>query len=332
MADELLAEFVNESREHLATIEADLLTIEEGGADIDEELVNKVFRAAHSIKGAAGFFGLTKVKELSHRAETVLDMLRSRHDGPQRGDHQRPARCLRPLRDMINERRPQRGRGHHAISSSASPGWRRRTCRRRRRRRCTPPSPCTPRRTGRADVPLPEVDFERARRAKRFVYAVDYDLIHDIERKGKNVLQVFRDLEATGEILDCALDLDAAGTLDDDTVGNRLPLRLVFSTVLEPDVLRTVVEMSGDGIALLFDPRKAAAAPCRAAVAGSRRRRIEPVAAPARAAASGRRPAPAAGRAPRRLRARLAAAARPAAPSRSAPRTRCASTSACSSR
>ena len=33
--DELLGEFINESREHLTTIEADLLAIEEGGAQID---------------------------------------------------------------------------------------------------------------------------------------------------------------------------------------------------------------------------------------------------------------------------------------------------------
>ena len=66
-----------EAREHLATIEADLLAIEEGGANIDRELVNKVFRAAHSIKGASSFFGLNKVKELAHKPETVLDMLRS---------------------------------------------------------------------------------------------------------------------------------------------------------------------------------------------------------------------------------------------------------------
>lgn len=78
MDDDLLNDFINESREHLATIEADLLTIEEGGADINEQLVNKVFRAAHSIKGGGGFFGLSKVKELAHRAETVLDLLRSR--------------------------------------------------------------------------------------------------------------------------------------------------------------------------------------------------------------------------------------------------------------
>lgn len=41
--DELLGEFINESREHLTTIEADLLAIEERGANIDAELVNTVF-------------------------------------------------------------------------------------------------------------------------------------------------------------------------------------------------------------------------------------------------------------------------------------------------
>ena len=102
MADELLAEFINESREHLATIEADLLTIEEGGADIDEDLVNKVFRAAHSIKGASGFLGLTKVKELSHRAETVLDMLRSRTMVPNAEITNVLLMSFDCLRDMIN--------------------------------------------------------------------------------------------------------------------------------------------------------------------------------------------------------------------------------------
>ena len=58
--DESLREYLAECREHLATIETDLLEIEHGGAEIDEQLVNRVFRAAHSIKGGAGFFDLAK--------------------------------------------------------------------------------------------------------------------------------------------------------------------------------------------------------------------------------------------------------------------------------
>ncbi len=76
--DEILQGFIEESLEHLADIENDLLAIEEGGANIDEQLVNKVFRAAHSIKGGAGFMGLTVIQDLSHSAENVLGMIRSK--------------------------------------------------------------------------------------------------------------------------------------------------------------------------------------------------------------------------------------------------------------
>ena len=76
--DEILQGFIEESLEHLADIETDLLAIEDGGANIDEDLVNKVFRAAHSIKGGAGFMGLTKIQELSHHMENVLGLIRSK--------------------------------------------------------------------------------------------------------------------------------------------------------------------------------------------------------------------------------------------------------------
>jgi two-component system chemotaxis sensor kinase CheA len=76
--DEILQGFIEESLEHLADIENDLLAIEESGSNIDEDLVNKVFRAAHSIKGGAGFMGLIAIQELSHASENVLGMIRSK--------------------------------------------------------------------------------------------------------------------------------------------------------------------------------------------------------------------------------------------------------------
>lgn len=74
----LLADFVVEANEGLAEIETDLLAIEERGADIDVDLVNKVFRAIHSIKGAAGFLALEAIGALSHSMENVLSLVRSR--------------------------------------------------------------------------------------------------------------------------------------------------------------------------------------------------------------------------------------------------------------
>ena len=78
----LIQDYLAECREHLATIETDLLAIEQGGADIDEQLVNRVFRAAHSIKGGAGFFDLAKIRELAHKTENALDLIRSRQMAP----------------------------------------------------------------------------------------------------------------------------------------------------------------------------------------------------------------------------------------------------------
>lgn len=75
--DELLGEFVVESNEHLADVENQFLAIEEMGENVDVDLVNNVFRAIHSIKGAAGFLGMTKVNDLAHSLENVLNMMRN---------------------------------------------------------------------------------------------------------------------------------------------------------------------------------------------------------------------------------------------------------------
>ena len=53
---DLIQEFVEESLEHLKNIEEDIIIIEQGSAD--NELINRVFREVHYIKGGASFLGL----------------------------------------------------------------------------------------------------------------------------------------------------------------------------------------------------------------------------------------------------------------------------------
>ncbi len=71
----LIAEFVAESLEHLEAIEPLLLELEKRGAT-DAGALNEIFRAVHSIKGAAGFLGLGNVSALSHALESLLMRLR----------------------------------------------------------------------------------------------------------------------------------------------------------------------------------------------------------------------------------------------------------------
>ncbi|MBK8165986.1 MAG: chemotaxis protein CheW [bacterium] len=76
---ELLAELVVESQDHLTAMEPDLLALEKGASpDETMELVNRIFRGIHSIKGGCGFLGITSVQELAHAMESVLMKVRSR--------------------------------------------------------------------------------------------------------------------------------------------------------------------------------------------------------------------------------------------------------------
>jgi len=68
--------FFVESGEHVETMEAGLLELEQRADDLD--LLNRIFRAAHSVKGNAGMFGFTAIGELTHKMENVLDRLRNR--------------------------------------------------------------------------------------------------------------------------------------------------------------------------------------------------------------------------------------------------------------
>ena len=76
---QLMGTFFEEAVEALTQIESGLLSLEKCQDDPSRihELVNDVFRAAHSIKGGAATFGLTPIAELAHSAETLLDRLRS---------------------------------------------------------------------------------------------------------------------------------------------------------------------------------------------------------------------------------------------------------------
>jgi two-component system chemotaxis sensor kinase CheA len=75
--DQALQTYIAESRELLAQMETALLTIAQGADDGSGELVNEIFRAAHTIKGSAGLFGLDRIVDFTHVLESVLDELRA---------------------------------------------------------------------------------------------------------------------------------------------------------------------------------------------------------------------------------------------------------------
>lgn len=75
--DAALKTFIVESREMLVDMENALLTIEQ--TPDRDEAVNAIFRAAHTIKGSAGLFGLDHIVAFTHVVESVLDHVRDGH-------------------------------------------------------------------------------------------------------------------------------------------------------------------------------------------------------------------------------------------------------------
>jgi len=70
-----LNEFISESEEIIEHLNADLMKLDEpGGASPD--LLNSIFRSAHSLKGLSGMFGFTLMERLTHNLEELLDGVR----------------------------------------------------------------------------------------------------------------------------------------------------------------------------------------------------------------------------------------------------------------
>ena len=72
---EYRGEFVNEAREHLQILNQSLLDLEHDRSNMD--LLNNIFRAAHTLKGSSATMGYTDVNTLTHRMENVLDAIRN---------------------------------------------------------------------------------------------------------------------------------------------------------------------------------------------------------------------------------------------------------------
>ncbi|MEB2345605.1 MAG: chemotaxis protein CheA [Deltaproteobacteria bacterium] len=78
-------EFVSEVEDLLERMRADLADLGDqraGGGELEPELVNRLFRSAHTLKGVAGMFGFEGIGGLAHRLEDVLDDLRMGRLGP----------------------------------------------------------------------------------------------------------------------------------------------------------------------------------------------------------------------------------------------------------
>ena len=270
--DETLQMYLEESLEHLEDIENDLLAIEEAGADIDDELVNKVYRAAHSIKGGAGFMGLTNIKDLTHEMENILGKIRSREMVPTSDVINvllSASDTLKSLMDNvlhsndedISEQIAQLKAvlaGQAGTAAEQSPS--------------TPASSPSTAPDSQDSCPAPEgtvalilpggrcglyiepEDVLPLMEEGKCVYLVEMLPEEDLKAKDKTLKAVIEEMDQTGVILGCNFELPPLDKIEKDwTPEGTDQLLFLFATILKPGDINVLFEIDADRIFQLTD-------------------------------------------------------------------------------
>src|SRR5688572_21907480 len=112
---EVLAAFLDESDEALATVDQGFVMLESQPDDSDT--LNAIFRAIHTIKGNSAFFGLLRVKRLAHQMEDLLALMRDRKVQPGHREISRLLAGLDQLKVMLGRVR----RGQPELDAQGEP-------------------------------------------------------------------------------------------------------------------------------------------------------------------------------------------------------------------
>jgi HPt (histidine-containing phosphotransfer) domain-containing protein/ABC-type transporter Mla MlaB component len=250
---DIVQAFVEDSREHLGDIEANLMDIESAGEGADPELINSVFRAAHSIKGGAGMLGFDTIKELAHKLENVLHMVRSKElviDGAIVNTLLAGFDKLLALVENIEESESASIAEHveklQAIAESkqAKPAG-------TEARPAVLPGPAA------KTFDVDAVSLAQAREGGNDIYLLEYDLIHDIHGEDKTPFQVMKVLQDAGRIVDCKVDIAAVGGLDGD-FSNKIPFFVLFASILEPQHVGLLTKLPAERIVKVDEAAAAA--------------------------------------------------------------------------
>ncbi len=243
--DEILQMFIEDTKEHLDDIEANLMDMELAGANIDEETVNKIFRAAHSIKGGAGFLKLENIRDLSHKLENILHMIRNRELVPDNkivsvllGGFDRLAVLCEHAQTSDNENIQDVLDSLKTLTLNLLP---------KSEQACL--DTCKEVKSPGLSVSfqVTELDLNQALKGGKYLYLVEYDLIQDVQAKGKTPLEVISAMESAGLILDSKVDFDAVGVLDETNV-EAIPFIVLYSTIIEPDLIGHLFSVNKDRI------------------------------------------------------------------------------------
>ena len=251
---EMLQLFLEESNEHLASLETDLLKLEETLDDPDPELVNKIFRAIHSLKGSAGFFGFENITNLSHIMENIFSQIR---DGKIEANSSMITTLLDgkdKLDEMIED-----------VANSEEVDIEDELKRLNAILEGETEEEETVQLGGEKADELPEKiskqfeisknELKKAIGHGRYLYSVKAFTKKDMKNKGKTPFDYLKGIKKLGNLIASYSDISQIGGLDDSIEENDIAFVFLFSSVLEPDLIALGLEVDEDQVEQLEFPK-----------------------------------------------------------------------------
>lgn len=235
--DDLLDGFVEDALVQLQAMEPDLIALESSGTEPDPDVVNRIFRAVHSIKGAAGFFGLENIGNLGHAMETLLARIRDAEvqatpemiDALLGGGD-----TLRALMEDVAVSDQADLRGQVDILRTFQTE--------------TPPPTVDLRPAdGESLFSVSASDVDRFLRQGLHLFAIRLFLKRDIRDRGKSPFDFIQNMESLGQYVDAFLDLAGISGLS-DCLENDLAFCFLFATILEEDFVPEALGVSADQV------------------------------------------------------------------------------------
>ena len=248
--DDLVKVFVEEAMEHLSSIENVFLSLEKAGDAFDADLVNRVFRAAHSIKGGAGFIGLHNIKDLSHKMETVLGRFRKEKRVPSSqiiNSLLLAADVLKNLvsnvetSDKIDISHPMEALNAIDMESPASP------------KKEIHPAPQViarhqPIQGIFSEMAISANDVLQARNEGKIIYILRMDAIHDAQIDCRTHEEIIDDIKAYTTFLSNRT-VSTQGTDSERNTSSRHPfLYVAFACVLSPEDVTLLLDVSRENL------------------------------------------------------------------------------------
>ncbi|MCK5271300.1 MAG: chemotaxis protein CheW [Sedimentisphaerales bacterium] len=244
--DELIASFVEEASEVLADVENDFLAIEEAGENIDHELVNKVFRGVHSMKGSAGFLGLTSIGTLAHESENVLNLIRNNELIPTPDVVNALLRSADTLRGMVNNINSSNdvdvsehiNELKQTVAGETSPEV---------QESLTRDVDIVLPEGGLAFVMIKEMELVSRQRMGHHIYVLDVDLFADVQAHDLTPLDFLKNAYQHGELIDSYISTVGLGDLSAD-LPDAMSFMMIFASKLSQEELADQLRMPLDRV------------------------------------------------------------------------------------